>query len=85
MDGFVYFLEDTATEQCFERLLASKLRVDFIGTINWFLGTHFEWSPQKYGTLSCHLSQEASAQNIVDSYRLADINFNPLATPYQSG
>ena len=32
-----------------------------------------------------HLSQEAYAQNVVETYCLASINFNPLATPYRSG
>ena len=82
---FFYLLEDTAIEQRFERLLASKLRVEFMGTVNWFLGVHFEWCSHQDGTLLCHFSQEAYAQNIVEHYRLAKINFNPLSTPYQSG
>ena len=83
VDNFAYFSEDTSIEQRFERLLASKLRVEFMGTLNWFLGTHFEWSSHQDGALSCHLSREAYAQNNAERYRLADINFNPLATPYQ--
>ena len=55
-----------------------------MGTANLFLGTHFKWSSHQDGALLCHLSQEAYAQNIVKCYCLADINFNPLATPYQS-
>ena len=82
VEDFVYFLEDTAIEQRFERLLASKLRVEFMSTVNWFLGTQFEWSSHQDGALSCHLSQEAYAYNIVKRYRLAEINFNPLTTPY---
>ena len=50
-----------------------------------FLVTHFEWSSHQDGALLCHLSQEAYAQNIVKRYRLAEIKFNPLATPYKSG
>ena len=56
-----------------------------MGTVNWFLGTQFEWSSHQDGALLCHLSQEAYAQNIVERYHLAKINFNPLATPYRSG
>ena len=85
MDDLVYLSEDTAIKQRFERPLASKLIVKFMGTVNWFLGAHFEWSYHQDGAISCHLSQEAYAQNIVELYRLADINFNPLATPYRSG
>ena len=59
VDNFIYLSEDTVIEQQFERLLASKLRVEFIGTLNWFLGTHFEWSSQQDGALLCHFSREA--------------------------
>ena len=41
MGNFFYFSEDSATETRFERLLAAKLKVEFMGTVNWFLGTHF--------------------------------------------
>ena len=44
VDDFIYFSEDSAIEKRFERLLAAKLKVEFMGTVNWFLGTHFEWS-----------------------------------------
>ena len=56
-----------------------------MGTANLFLGTHFKWSSHQDGALLCHLSQESYAQNIVKRYRLAEIKFNPLATPYKSG
>ena len=42
VDNFVYFSEDSAIEKRFERLLAAKLKVKFMGTVNWFLGTHFK-------------------------------------------
>ena len=35
--------------------------------------------------MSVHLSQEAYTQNIVETYRLANINYNPSVTPYRSG
>jgi len=72
-------------ERCFERLLASKLKVEFMGTVNWFLGIHFEWSSHQDGSLSVHPSQEAYTQNIVETYHLSGINYNPTVTPYRSG
>ena len=56
-----------------------------MGTVNWFLGTHFEWSHHQDGSLSVYLSQEAYAQNIVETHRLTNINFNQSVTPYRSG
>ena len=85
VDNFVYFSEDSAIEKRFERLLAAKLKVEFMGTVNWFLGTHFEWSSHQDGTLSYFLSQEAYPQNIKKRHCLQTINLNPLATPYRLG
>ena len=42
VEKFVYFSEDPEIERHFKRLLAAKLKVEFMGTVNWFLGTHFE-------------------------------------------
>ena len=77
VDDFVYFSEDAATDQRFERLLAAKLKVEFMSTVNWFLGTHFKWSSHQDGALSRLLSQEAYAQNIVERHCLQNIT-NPL-------
>ena len=85
VDDFVYFSDDLEVERRFERFRAAKLKVEFMGTVNWFLGTHFEWSSHLDGALSVHFSQEAYAQNIFETHRLADITLNPLATPYRSG
>ena len=62
-----------------------QLKVEFIGTVNWFLRTHFEWSTHQDGSLSVHLSQETCTQNVIKTYRLASINFNLSATPYRYG
>jgi hypothetical protein len=43
VDDFVYFLEDPATEALFERLLQERIKVDFMGLVEWFLGIHFSW------------------------------------------
>ena len=81
MDDFVYFSEDPEVERRFKRLLGAKLKVKLMGIVNWFLGTNFEWSHHQDGSLSAHLSQEAYAQSIVETHCLANINFNPSATP----
>ena len=85
VDDLVYYSEDTSVERRFESLLAAKIKVEFMGTVNWFLDTHFEWSSHQDGALSVHLSQEAYAQHLVEKHRLAGLNYNPRATPYRSG
>ena len=52
--------------------------------MNWFIRTHFGWYSHQDGSLSVRLSQEAYTQNIVETCRLANINFNPMASPYLS-
>ena len=42
VDDFVYYSDDNLVERHFESLLAAKIEVKFMGTVNWFLGTHFE-------------------------------------------
>ena len=44
VDDFVYFSEDPEVERRFKQLLSSLVTVDFMGTVDWFLGTHFQWS-----------------------------------------
>jgi hypothetical protein len=39
-DDFVYFLDDSAE---FQQFLKDLISVDFIGTVKWFLGMHFQW------------------------------------------
>ena len=85
VDDFVYFSEDPEVESRFEQILKSQFNVDFMGTVNWFLGTQFDWSEHHDGALSVHLSQAAFAQNIVERHRLNNINFNPRVSPYRSG
>ena len=85
VDYFVYFSEDPEVESLFEQILKSQFNIDFMGTVNWFLGTQFDWAEHHDGALSVHLSQAAFAQNIVERHRLHNINFNPRVSPYRSG
>ena len=85
VDDFVYYSKDTSVKQRFESFLAAKTKVEFMGTVNWFLGTYFEWPSHQDGALSVHLSQEAYAQHIAEKHHLSGLNYNPRATPYRSG
>ena len=44
VNDFVYFSEDPEMEKRFKQELAKKRKVDFMGPVGWFLGTHFEWN-----------------------------------------
>jgi hypothetical protein len=42
VDDFVYFLEDPAVEDKFQCIVKELVTVNFMGTVDWFLGTHFQ-------------------------------------------
>ena len=85
VDDFVYFSDDPAVELEFERLLQEEVKTDFMGPVDWFLGTSFDWKRHGDGELSVHLSQAAYARNLAERYRQHDASFDPSATPYRSG
>ena len=41
VDDFIYFSSSNAVEEKFQRILSRLINVDFMGTVEWFLGTHF--------------------------------------------
>jgi hypothetical protein len=84
VDDFVYFSADPEVERRFEQLLSRLVTVDFMGTVDWFLGTHFQWSCFN-GDVSVHLSQTGFATHLVEDNSVQDRNITPNATPYRSG
>jgi hypothetical protein len=84
VDDFVYFSEDPQVERRFEQLLSSLVTVNFWGTIDWFLGIHFQWSCYD-NEVSVHLSQTGFAAHLVEDNNVHMQNITPSATPYCSG
>ena len=84
VDDFVYFSKDPEVERRFEQLLARLVTVNFMGTVDWFLGTHFQWSCYN-GEVSVHLSQTGFAAHLVEDNAVHVRNITPDATPYRSG
>ena len=84
VDDFVYFSNDPEVEAKFERLLKQFSTVDFMGTVEWFLGTHFQWlvSPD---VVKVHLSQTGFASHLIEENDVHLRNITPDATPYRSG
>jgi hypothetical protein len=44
VDDFIYFSQDDTEERHFETTMQAQLRVDFFGTVKWFIGTYYDWS-----------------------------------------
>ena len=84
VDDFVYFSTDPAVERQFEQLLAKYVTVDFMGTVEWFLGTHFQWSSAP-DNVSVHMNQTGFAAHLVEANNVHTRNITPDATPYRSG
>lgn len=43
VDDFVFYSEDPAIEKAFQEQLKTKVKVDFMGDVDYFLGTAFTW------------------------------------------
>ena len=67
MDDFVYFSEDPAVKALFERLLEERVKVDFMGLVEWFLGVHFSWCITN-STVVVHMNQSDFAANLVEQF-----------------
>ena len=65
MDDFVYFSEDPAVKALFERLLGERVKVDFMGLVEWFLSVHFSWHIIK-SIVDVHMNQSGFAANLVE-------------------
>ncbi len=84
VDNFVYFSEDPAVEALFKRLLRERVKVDYMGLVEWFLGIHFSWriTPSR---VDVHLNQTGFAANLVEQFYCNSREPTPTATPYCSG
>jgi hypothetical protein len=58
--------------------------VEFMGTVEWFLGSHFQWLATE-DIVSVHLSQTGFAAHLVKDNNIHMRNITHDATPYRSG
>jgi hypothetical protein len=84
VDDFIYFSDNPNVEQLFEQLLSSLITVDFMGIVEWFLGTHFQWNKTN-NEVSFHLSLTGFAAHLVKDNNAHLRSITPDATPYCSG
>ena len=59
VDDFVYFSCSNEVKARFQRILSRHIKVEFMGVVEWFLGTHFAWRHNDEET-AVHLNQEPS-------------------------
>ncbi|KAL7523095.1 hypothetical protein ACHAWF_000367, partial [Thalassiosira exigua] len=85
VDDFVFFSIDPTEEKLFQHELAKRCKVDFMGDVDFFLGTAFTWRKHDDGHLSVHMCQSAfvkHAAHRVGVHRMARV---PNMTPWRSG
>eukprot|EP00957_Ditylum_brightwellii_P172064 13099282-Ditylum_brightwellii.AAC.1 len=82
----MYYSKDPTVEQHFEQEIATKVtKVKPLGKTSRFLGIKFQWIQHADGNLTCKLSQEAFADNLIETTELDSDAINHPPTPYQSG
>jgi hypothetical protein len=82
VDGFIYFSTDSRVEDWFEASLASRISVEFMGPVCWFLGISFYWNVTPEG-MWVHLSQAGFVHALLLKYELDRVN--AVKAPYRSG
>ena len=71
-DDFVCFSESNKVEEWFEQIPGSKLTVDFMGTVLWFLGCQHDWHRLEDGRLTCHISQQAFVEQLCEKHGMSE-------------
>ena len=59
------------------------MKVNFMGTVSWFLGQAYKWFTTSDNCVMCHISQEAFVEQLFERNKL--IECKPSHTPYRSG
>ena len=85
VDDFVFYSSDSTQEALFKKLLQEHIQVNFIGDVEYFLGTAFTWIHHKYGNISVHICQSAFTEFTAHRLSVQNANKVPNVTPYHSG
>lgn len=85
VDDFVFYSTNDAEEELFRQVLQSQITVDFMGDVDYFLGSAFLWQRHSNGHVSVHLSQSAFTEHTAHRFGLDRFKRVPNMTPYRSG
>ena len=80
LDDFIYFSSSNKVEEKFQRILSFLIKVDFMRTVEWFLGTDFSWRQTPEET-SVHMNKSGFSRNLVERFKMQDCNVTPVCTP----
>ena len=85
VDDFVFYTKDKAHEAAFCAELAKHIAVDWMGDVDFFLGTSFTWKRLTNDNVSVHLSQATFTEHLAHRFSVDTMNKTPNMTPYRSG
>ena len=83
VDDFKYFSESDAVERHLERELASRLQIDWMGPVNWYLGCRYDWSTDRTQPLTVSITQTAHIESLLDQFGMQDCN--AVGSSFRSG
>jgi hypothetical protein len=81
VNNFVYFSANSETETKCQHLMKQHIKDAFMGTVEWLLGTHFQWFMTP-AVVKVHLSQTGFASHLVEKNNVHHCNITPDATPF---
>ena len=73
IDDSIYYSLSDAMEEWFENNLKSHLKVHFMGDASWFIGQRCKWHNDEQGKVSCHISQQAMIEGMLEKHNYPDI------------
>ena len=85
VDDFVFYSSDPAEEELFKQELAKRIKVDFMGDVDYFLGTAFTWLRHDTGHISVHMAQTAFTEFTAHRFGVDRMKRVPNMSPYRSG
>jgi hypothetical protein len=85
VNDFVFYSTDPNVEAHFQSELKKHIKVDFMGDVDFFLGTAYAWQRQDDGHLSVHTSQAAFKDYASHRFSISSMNPVPNMSPYRSG
>ena len=86
VDDCAYFGTDDETEQWFKQELDSRLKIDFMGPLSYYIGVHYAWGRTSDGRLTVHLSQSGHIHKMLDKHGMdSPDTHHPVHTPFCSG
>ena len=85
VNGFFFYSSDTLHEELFKTLLQYQIKVDFMGNVDYFLGTAFNCLTHKDVNISVHLCQSAFIEFTAHHFSVHIFKKFPNMTPYLYG